>query len=274
MSQLNTKVEVAAINEITQLSIGEDTPAIYASTVLKFLQDATNEPKIDPEKKAAEDIPELKRLVEAGVSAGHPLFMGPNICGNMQDEKFQVFRRASKILEAQQITNTMPPSLMLERMNLHSKSILAGEARASPAKVVGADKGHISDFQAATDGLKTYFMRCGTMSDIINRDQAIMHMKTIRDFLVCAIDGINGAPAAWENRKTGEVRRFGEESMTIRVDDSGNLYLLNPKAKELQLVPSYVEAAAPPPEAKRQAVESASSKSWEKKLSWPENTRS
>eukprot|EP00392_Amoebophrya_sp_AT5.2_P016496 g16762.t1 len=271
---LNTKLEEAAINEIAELSIGEGAPPIYAKEVLKFFQDSTNEPKTDPEKKAADDIPEFKRLVETGVTAGPPPFSGPNICANMQDEKFQVFRRASKILEAQQVHNQMTPSLLLERMNLHSKSILAGETKASPAKVVGADKGHISDFHTATDGLKQYFSRCGEMSDIIKRDEAIMYMKTIRDFLVCAIDGINGSPSAWESRGTGEIRRFGEENMTIRVDEQGRLYLLNPRTKELQLVPSYVEAAAPPPAAKKQAVESASSKNWEKKLSWPENTRS
>eukprot|EP00392_Amoebophrya_sp_AT5.2_P018762 g19385.t1 len=276
MSQLNTTTLEAAIEEIDELAIGEEAPPLFMGEVMKILKNSTNEELIKPEEEDAKGFHNWKRLADTGVMYGAPLFSGPQVSKEMRKEKCHLFRHASKVLETQQITCEMPPILLLERMDLYSKACLVGEARSDPVRVYGANKQHIEDFQAAVKNVCHFFTDTAKMSDLIAKDEAIMSLKLIHNWMMSAIAGINGSPKAWDDPETGEVRVFSTEQMAVRLDHLGRMYLMNPVTKALQEVPPYTESTATARPAKAPKTDAstggASSSDWEKDLKWPENT--
>eukprot|EP00392_Amoebophrya_sp_AT5.2_P005887 g5897.t1 len=276
MSQLTTATLEAAIEEIDELVIGDEAPPMFMGEVMKILKNSTNEQVIKPEEEDVKGFHNWKRLATTGVMYGTPLFSGPQVSKEMRKEKCHLFRHASKVLETQQISCEMPPILLLERMDLYSKACLVGEARSDPVRVYGANKQHIADFQLAVKNVCNFFMETGTMSDLIAKDEAIMNLKLIHNWMMSAIAGINGSPKAWDDPETGEVRSFSTEQMAVRVDHIGRLYLMNPVSKALQEVPPYTESTASARPAKVQKADAstggASSSNWKKELKWPENT--
>jgi len=273
-----------AVNiEMQELATTDDPPAIFIGEVMDALKVSANEEVFNPQEKAKQDLPGFLNLAKAGVSHGAPLFQGPNVKKEMRQEKCQLFRNTSRLLEAQNICQEMPPLLLLERMDLFSKSILLGESRQDPATVVTpAGKDQMQDLQVAVSELCEYFQHKGTCNDVAKKDFAAMSLKVVYNVLTCAIAGINGDAHAWLG-KNGEPRSFRDENATTRVDEYGNMYLVNPKTLSMQLVPKMTEATnsqGGEPSSKKQKTSSSSSSSSggaftfpEHKFKWEENLR-
>jgi hypothetical protein len=247
--------------------------------IIKILKESTNERPFSAEDEASKGNDAWKRLASTGIMSGQPLFDGPHVSKEMRKEKYHLFRHTSKVLESQQISSEMPPVLLLERMDLYSKACLVGEARSNPVRVYGAGHLQIVDFQIACKNICLYFTEKNKMNCLIAKDEAIMALKLIHNWMMCACAGINGSPSAWDDPETGEVREFSKEQMTVRLDDNGGLYLMNPVSKEFQKIPAYTEstASARPPKVQKTGEAStggASSSDRKKELKWPENTAS
>eukprot|EP00392_Amoebophrya_sp_AT5.2_P013685 g13814.t1 len=228
----NNDVMIAANDALPDIA---ETKIISANDVMEMMENLANEAPIT----GAGQVLECRNIIEKGNKHGHGIYAGPTLPRSLSYDKYKAFTTAAELLENQDVSiSKNGPRFILNRLQCHQKATLMGELPPDQYKVVPPSKKQLSDAALAMRGMVDYFQNPQYSQCVIKKGVAVMNLQTICDFVECSMNSLNGFESAWLGAD-GLSRKFLDEQKTVRVDESGELYVYKVASDTLIPIPRY-----------------------------------